>query len=111
MREHYAVRPSNIVYDETPIHVYMSRIYRRLRERGHLAFTDLFQEGMHKSSMVGIFLAVLELVRHAQVRVEQNELFGEVWLLPSLTCTEPLDLSNVDTKKMPVGQWSEVSSQ
>ena len=89
-------KPSNIVYDETPIHVYMARIYARLQERGRLPFSELFDRSMHKSTLVGIFLAVLELVRHARVRVEQNRLFGEIWLLPRLTSTEPLDLSNVD---------------
>ena len=43
---------------------------------------------MHKSTLVGIFLAVLELVRHHHVRVEQNEAFGEIWLLP-ITAVSP----------------------
>jgi segregation and condensation protein A len=96
MRETELARPSSIVYDDTPIHVYMSRIHARLIEAGQLSFHDLFETGMHKSTMVGIFLAVLELVRHHRVRVEQNALFGEIWILPSLDCNEPLDLSNVD---------------
>ena len=60
-----AARPSSIVYDDTPIHVYMGRIHARLAEAGRLAFRDLFEPGMHKSTLVGIFLAALELVRHA----------------------------------------------
>jgi segregation and condensation protein A len=96
IRETEASKPSNIVYDETPIHVYMSRIHARLLEQGSLSFSGLFQPGMHRSTLVGIFLAVLELVRHHQVRVEQNDLFGEIWILPNLECTEPLDLSDVD---------------
>ena len=44
---------------------------------------------MHKSTLVGIFLAVLELVRHHHVRVEQNALFGEIWILPNLECAGP----------------------
>ena len=96
IRDSVSARPSNIVYDDTPIHVYMGRIFARLREQGRLAFTDLFQPGMHKSAMVGIFLASLELVRHAGVRAEQNRLFGEVWLLPPLDPAAALDLSNVD---------------
>src|SRR4029079_3792197 len=59
MRDNLAVRPSNIVYDETPIHVYMERIQTRLIEEGRLKFCDLFQPGMHKSTMIGVFLAVL----------------------------------------------------
>ena len=30
------------------------------------------------------------------IRVEQNALFGEIWILPNLECNAPLDLSNVD---------------
>jgi segregation and condensation protein A len=96
MRETNSSRPASIVYDDTPIHVYMSRIHARLIEAGQLSFHDLFEPGMHKSTLVGIFLAVLELVRHHQVRVEQNALFGEIWVLPNLECNAPLDLSNVD---------------
>ena len=96
MRETEAAKPSSIVYDDTPIHVYMGRIHARLVENGRLAFRDLFDPSMHKSSLVGIFLAILELVRHHHVRVEQNTLFGEIWVLPDLNSTTPLDLSNVD---------------
>ena len=97
IRDTELTKPSNIVYDETPIHVYMSRTHARLKEKGRLAFRDLFEAGMHKSTLVGIFLAVLELVRHGQVRVEQNDLFSEIWLLPNLACTEPMDFSTVDS--------------
>jgi segregation and condensation protein A len=96
VRDTAATKPSNIVYDDTPIHVYMARIHARLLERGRLCFGDLFEPGMHRSTMVGIFLAVLELVRHHRIRVEQNALFGEIWILPETNCREPLDLSKVD---------------
>jgi len=103
IRDSASARPSNIVYDETPIHVYMTRICQRLRDRGHLPFTDLFQRGMHKSTLVAIFLAVLELVRHAQVRVDQNELFGEIWLLLRADAGEAMDFSHVDSYESSLG--------
>jgi len=96
IRDTELAKPSNIVYDDTPIHVYMARIHSRLHDRGQLAFSDLFRAGMHKSTLIGIFLAVLELVRYARVRLEQNDLFGEIWLLPRHDTAEPLDLSSVD---------------
>lgn len=96
IRENEQGKPSNIVYDDTPIHVYMARIHARLRQRGPLPFSALFQANMYKSTMVGLFLAVLELARHGYVSVEQNELFGEIWVLPARNCPETLDLSNVD---------------
>jgi segregation and condensation protein A len=96
VRETEAARPSNIVYDDTPIHVYMSRIHARLIERGHLGFADLFDRTMHKSTLIGIFLAILELVRHRRVLLEQNKLFGDIWLVPRPDADGPLDFSNVD---------------
>jgi segregation and condensation protein A len=96
VRDTELAKPSSIVYDDTPIHVHMARICEKLNARGHLAFSELFRPGMHKSMLIGIFLAVLELVRHARVRLDQNKLFGEIWLLPQGDALEPLDLSNVD---------------
>ncbi|MBN1395948.1 MAG: segregation/condensation protein A [Pirellulales bacterium] len=96
MRETEAARPSNIIYDDTPIHAFMVRIHARLQEAGRMRFRDLFQTNMHKSTLIGIFLAILELVRHSRIRVDQNALFGEIWLVPNLDADAPLDLSNVD---------------
>lgn len=96
MRETEAARPSSIVYDDTPIHVHMARIHARLLEKGRLSLHELFDPSMHKSKLVGIFLAILELVRHHHVRVEQNTLFGDIWILPDLSCTAPISFANVD---------------
>lgn len=96
IRDNVAARPANIVYDDTPIHVYMARILQRLTDRGQVAVSELFDRTLHKSALVGMFLAVLELVRHHRVRAEQNDLFGEIWLLPGPQDAEPLDFSNVD---------------
>ena len=97
IRDTSMVRPSSIVYDETPIHVYMQRIKSQLESQPRLAFSTLFTSGMHKSSLVGIFLAVLELMRHHQVRADQNDLFGEIWLaLDPTAAAADLDLSQID---------------
>lgn len=96
MRDYHVSKPSNIVYDETPIHVYMSRIHQRLRSDRRLAFGDLFEPGMHKSALIGMFLAVLELIRHHGVRAEQAELHAEIWLLADDDTAAALDPSLVD---------------
>jgi segregation and condensation protein A len=46
--------------------------------------------------LVGMFLAILELVRHHQVRTEQNELFGEIWILPGPDTAADIDAAKVD---------------
>ena len=60
----------------------MQRIDERLRREGRSPFTDLFESAVLKSTLVGMFLAVLELVRHQHARAAQPELFGEIWLEP-----------------------------
>ncbi|HWB08436.1 MAG TPA: segregation/condensation protein A [Pirellulales bacterium] len=104
MRDYHVAVPSNIVYDDTPIHVYMSRIHQRLLGGGRVAFGDLFEPGMHKSALIGMFLAVLELVRHHGVRAEQQELHGEIWLSPGEVLSESVDPLKVDDYSRPAGQ-------
>lgn len=82
MQDQRRTKPTSIVYDDTPIHVFMARIHAALIEKGRLAFSRLIEPGMHKSTALGIFLAILELVRHHDVRAEQSETFGEIWILP-----------------------------
>jgi len=81
LREQAAAPVSNIRYDDTPIHVYMSRIHAVLRERGRADFRAFIEPGWHRSALVGLFLAVLELVRSHRVTVEQDDLFGEIVLV------------------------------
>jgi segregation and condensation protein A len=81
MREKRAAPPAKIRYDDTPIEVYIERIRLRIESEGRLPFVGLFEPGMHRSTMVGLFLATLELIRHGHALVEQAELFGEIWLL------------------------------
>jgi segregation and condensation protein A len=74
--------PTHIRYDDTPIHVFMQRIDARLRSDGRVAFTNFFDGEVHKSTLIGMFLAVLQLLRYQHARVVQQELFDEIWLEP-----------------------------
>jgi len=88
LRDRDANQPESIVYDETPVHVYIEQILAQLGQRGVVPFSDLFRADQHKSVIVGLFFAVLELVRHHGVRVEQQDLYGEIWILPPLPSPE-----------------------
>ncbi|MCA9262997.1 MAG: segregation/condensation protein A [Planctomycetales bacterium] len=96
MREHEIAQPSNIVYDDTPIHVFMRQIHEELRTRDRMAISEVYQAGMRKSTVIGVFLAVLELVRHHNVVAEQDELSGEIWVRPGEEFDAAIDLSTVD---------------
>ena len=95
MRERERLKPlTNIVYDDTPQQVYMQQLHERLIREDGIHFTDMFELGMHKSRMIGIFLAILELVRNYGVVVEQVGMHGDMILKqgdnfrPSLELTE-----------------------
>jgi segregation and condensation protein A len=96
LREQRRNQPEKIYYDDTPIQVYMRRIHGLLVDRGSLPFSGLFEPGMHKSSMIGVFLAVLELARHHNVRTEQADLNSEILVVPGEGFSKELRISDVD---------------
>jgi segregation and condensation protein A len=79
MRETLALQPQQIVVDETPIHVYMEAILQRL-EQQPLPFSAVFTPPYTRGRLLGLFLAILELIKSRQLSVEQPEPFGEIWL-------------------------------
>ena len=78
-------KPRQIVHDDTPIEVHMERVEAVVLEKGRAAFSEFFEEDMPRSKMVGIFLAVLELVRSGRLSAAQEQLFDEIWLEPAPT--------------------------
>jgi segregation and condensation protein A len=81
MRETQALRPTAVVVDDTPQHVYEEQVRRRLQSDGRLAFRELFTPPYHKARLIGLFLAVLELIRTREVSLDQPEAFGDIWLM------------------------------
>jgi segregation and condensation protein A len=81
MRETAALQPRQIVMDETPIHVNMERILQRLAGQPRLSFTDLFTPPHSRGRLLGLFLATLELIKGRRIVVEQEEIFGEIWII------------------------------
>jgi len=92
MRETLATAPSNIVYDDTPVHVYMEQIEARLAVCGRLRFSELFEADAGRSRIVGIFLALLELIKSRRIRAEQGAGYGEIWM------TAVAEMKDVDRK-------------
>jgi segregation and condensation protein A len=80
MRETLALQPSQIVMDETPIHVYMEQIHEQVRRQQQVTFAEVFVPPRHRARLLGLFLAVLELIKSRRITVEQPEPFGEIWL-------------------------------
>lgn len=70
--------------DDTPIEVYVDQIGTRVRSEGEVLFSTLFDQETVRSRIVGLFLAILELIRHHGFRAIQEGLYGEIRVLPPL---------------------------
>ncbi|MFO1022142.1 MAG: segregation/condensation protein A [Planctomycetales bacterium] len=104
LRHNVTTNPTSIVYDDTPISVYVQRIYFRVQEQERVRFSDLFENSGLRSKIVGIFLAILELLRHYKLRAEQPEAYGEIWVLPpkdGFPETPPVFLSELEARPGP----------
>ncbi len=67
--------------DETPMSVFQEQIRERIAVEGRVAFSSFFNGEKIQSRIVGIFLAILELIRHEHYRSEQPVDFGDIWIL------------------------------
>ncbi len=84
---------SSITYDDTPISTYVERIGGRVRAEDRLPFSDFFEGEKLRSRIIGIFLAILELLRHHQFRAEQPTEYGEIWIMPPLPAEDDTEES------------------
>jgi segregation and condensation protein A len=84
LRNQHIEEETRIRNDETPVAVYVEQIAERVRREGTVTFTSLFAGESRRSRIVGLFLAVLELLRHHSFRAEQPEDYGEIFISPPL---------------------------
>jgi segregation and condensation protein A len=89
MRETMALQPQQIVADQTPLHVYMELIVRRLEQEGPLSLAALFTPPRTRGRLIGLFLAVLELTKGKRVVPEQDGPYGEIRLALMPIVAEP----------------------
>jgi segregation and condensation protein A len=80
LRETFTHQPQTIAVDTTPLHVYVDEVAARLREHGRLPFEQLFTPPHTRVRLIGLFLALLELVKQQRLRAEQPNPFGPLWL-------------------------------
>jgi segregation and condensation protein A len=68
-----------IVADDTPLELHAADIVDRLEREGAMTLQKMF-DGRRAGEMLGLFLAMLELIRHQKVRAEQTAIAGEIQL-------------------------------
>jgi segregation and condensation protein A len=102
MRETQSIQPTTIAVDDTPQHVYEAQISGRVRAEGRIRFRDAFTPPYHKARLIGIFLAILELIRNHGLGLEQAEEGGEIWLVAPAE-SESNDMDSVSPPASPEG--------
>ncbi len=60
------------ITDDTPIDLYQIEILHRLQAEGPMVFERIFESGTNRIVMVGLFLALLELIREKLIWAEQS---------------------------------------
>lgn len=96
LRERQPPPQSSVIYDDTPIHTYMERIHSQVNQLGRVELTSLFEVGMHKSTLVAMFLATLELTRHYGLTTEQREPGLSLYLVAGEGFVQKLDVARID---------------
>lgn len=81
IRETQSLQPATIAVDDTPQYVYEAQIQERVAREGRVEFTAAFQPPYSKVRLIGIFLAILELIRHRGIGLEQGEGDEAIWLI------------------------------
>ncbi|RIK68244.1 MAG: hypothetical protein DCC65_03360 [Planctomycetota bacterium] len=82
----------DVVFDDTPIALHATDILDRLSgEGGEMGFEAIFT-GRTRPEMVGLFLALLELMRQQRVRVVQEVVFGPIRVI--LLNAEPITVGS-----------------
>lgn len=95
MREAGGPPPTQLIYDDTPIHVYMRKIHRQLENQERVMLVDLIEPGAHKSALIGWFLAILELARHHGAVAEQDA-HGDIYVVRGANYGADLNVHEVD---------------
>lgn len=71
-------RYHEVTYDDTPIDLHAADIEDRLKREGHLTLRQLIIGRRSRSEMVGVFLALLELIREKKILVDQESAADEI---------------------------------
>ena len=68
----------DVTYDDTPIALHAADVLDRLEREGPTMPFERIFEGRSRSEMVGLFLALLELIRQQRVRIQQDLTFATI---------------------------------
>ena len=72
-----------VTYDDTPIDLHAADIEDRLKREGQLTLRKLIEGRKSRSEMIGVFLALLELIRQKKILVTQGDDLSDLEIDPA----------------------------
>jgi segregation and condensation protein A len=99
------------IQDDTPIDLYEIEMLTRLQDEGAMTFKTLFTTGSAKIVLVGMFLALLELIRDDLISVEQSDKNEEIYIKALTDIPAEKAVQNAVLKAQKEYENSEYSSQ
>ncbi|MCM0582259.1 segregation/condensation protein A [Weissella diestrammenae] len=82
-RKRVQKRPRTMVRETWSIKAQMQLVMQRIQTEDQVAFQSLFGAQATRDEWVTTFLAVLELVRHQHIKIQQNDKFGKIDMMMS----------------------------
>lgn len=76
-------RYHEVTYDDTPIDLHAADIEDRLKREKRLTLRTLVEGRKSRSEMIGVFLALLELIREKKILVNQGEAVNDLEIVPA----------------------------
>ncbi len=80
MTEYQAAEVREIELEEYTIEEKIEAVETALRDREQVLFKDLFKGAASRMELIVTLMALLELVKHAHIKVRQDSAFGNMWL-------------------------------
>ncbi|QDT37979.1 segregation and condensation protein A [Stratiformator vulcanicus] len=74
--------------DDTPVSVLVEQLAEQARRDGSVRFSECIRDRQDRGRVVGVFLAILELLRHHQFRAVQTGDHGDIEVTPPDTPTD-----------------------
>jgi len=88
MKETLRDLPATLVYDDLTIEERIEKLILKLRNVPHASLRELFEDARDRYSVVGMFVALLELVRRNLVSTLQVDQYGEIRMALSGSVSE-----------------------
>lgn len=85
-----------VIYDDTPVELHAADILDRLQREGAMSFAKVFEGRTVRSEVVGLFLAMLELIKQRQIFASQDSNFQDIHIHLNPNPPTPEELAEQD---------------